>query len=280
MVNIALIGVGYWGSKLKKYLDENPNFHLKYVCDSKSDLNEVWNDPQVTAVVVATRNDSHYSLVKLALLHGKNVLVEKPLALKTVECEELKQISIDHNRLLLVDYTWTFSKGIQEAKNLIQAGVIGKVLGIEMAVRHLGRFGGGSVYWLLGSHMLSILDMFTPIRDLSFKKNDLVTYSGEVETGVIYFTGEMSGQIVVSLNHPEKEIKTAFYGEKGTITYDPSLKVEKYERLNWTLGSKLPREYAEFSFDETNNLRYVVESFAQGLYSNIDRAIAITSILE
>lgn len=285
MVNVALIGVGYWGSKLERYLDENPNFHLKYLCNSKSDLSKVWKDNQVSAVVIATRNDSHCSLTKTALLHNKSVLVEKPLALKVSECEELKRIVIDQNQMLLVEYTWTFSKGLQKARLVVEEGKLGKILGIEMSVRHLGRFGGGSVYWLLGSHMLSVLDMFVPLKTLSFKKTDLVVYKGEVETGVISFSGEVSGQIVISLNYPRKETKVIIYGEQGTIIYEPSfLQVERYKRLPWTVGSKLPRESVEYCFDEGNNLRYAIEYFHQALLrkvgSNVDRAIEVTRVLE
>ena len=60
MINCALIGCGYWGSKLKRYIEENQDFSLKYICNSKSDLNEVWNDKEITAVVVATPNKTHY----------------------------------------------------------------------------------------------------------------------------------------------------------------------------------------------------------------------------
>lgn len=287
-INTALIGIGYWGSKLKRYIEENRDFNLKYVYNSRSDLNEIWSDKEVTAVVVATRNDTHYPIVKSALLHGKNVLSEKPLALKTEECEELKQIALDKNLLLLVEYTYTFSKALQQAQSIVKEGEIGEILGFEMAVRHLGRFKGGSVYWLLGSHMLSVLDMFIPIKNLSFEKTDLVTYDGEVETGAISFKkGDISGRIVVSLNYPGKEVRVIIYGDKGTIIYNPvsqpSLQVEKYERLKWTVASQLPREHTEFSIDEGNNLSYAVEYFSATLQrkaeGNVDKAIAITRIL-
>lgn len=289
MIDCALVGCGYWGSKLKRYIEENQNFNLKYICNSKSDLNEVWNDKQITAVVVATRNETHYSIVKSALLHGKNVLSEKPLALKTEECEELKEIALDSNLLLLVEYTYTFSRALRKAKEMVGEGEIGKILGLEMAIKHLGRFKGGNVYWLLGSHMLSVLDMFIPLKDLSFQKTDLVNYDGQVETGIISFKkGDVSGQIVVSLNYPGKETRIIIYGEKGTIIYDPvsrpSLKVERYERLRWTVADKLPREHMDFHIDEANNLRYAIEHFVEALKGkaegNTDRAVAITRILE
>jgi len=289
MINVALIGCGYWGSKLRRYIEENNDFNLRYICDSKSDLDEVWNDEQVNAVVIATRNDTHYSIAKAVLLHNKNVLCEKPLALKTEECEELKQIALTRNLTLTVEYTYTFSRSLRLAVKMVEEGEIGRVLGIEACTRHLGRFGGGSVYWLLGSHMLSVLDMFVPVKDLSFWKRDLVTFEGEVETGITLFEGEnVRGQIVVSLNYPGKETRVIVYGEKGTIIYDPisrpSLRIVKYERAKWVVGDKLLQERSEIHYDESNNLRYVIEYFAQALRgeveSNIDRAVVITRVLE
>lgn len=289
MIGCALIGCGYWGSKLKRYIEENQNFSLKYICNSKSDLNEVWNDKEITAVVVATPNKTHYPIVKSALLHGKNILSEKPLALAAAECKELKQIARDRNLLLLIEYTYTFSKALLKAQSMVREGEVGKLLGLEMMVRHLGRFKGGSVYWLLASHMLSVLDMFIPIKDLSFKKTDLVTHQGQVETGAISFKGgDVSGQIVVSLNYPGKETRVIIYGETGTIIYNPvsqpALQVENYERLKWTVAAKLPRKHREFCIDESNNLYYAVEHFYKVLTrqaeDNAERAVSITRILE
>lgn len=289
MLNVALIGCGYWGSKLKRYIEGNQGFCLKYVCNSKSDLTEVWNDRQVTAVVVATPNDTHYSITRAALLHGKHVLVEKPLALRVEECEELKQIALDNNQVLFVEYTWTFSRGVRKARSTVQEGEIGTVLSIEMAMRRLGRFQGGGAYWLEASHMLCILDMFVPLGDLAFGKTDLVVNNGEVETGIISFVNDdISGQIVVSLNYPGKETRVIIYGKKGTIIFNPecqpSLQVEKYEKIRWMLPSELPRKHVDFYINETNNLRYAIEHFHKAIVGtaedNVNRAIAITRVLE
>jgi len=289
MFGCALIGQGYWGSKLKRYIEENPGFSLKYVCNSGSDLGGVWTDPEVSAVVIATPNATHYPLVKQALMSGKHVLSEKPLALTAGECADLRQTASDRSLKLLVEYTYTFSRALRQARQMVGDGEIGSVLGIEMMVRHLGRFGGGSVYWLLASHMLSVLDMFIPLKDTDFTKADLVTRRGDVETGVIRFRyRDISGQLVVSLNYPGKETRIIIYGEEGTIVYDPaaaaSLVVEKYERLKWTVAADLPRGRREFRLDESHNLRYAIEYFLAVLEgreeSNADRAVAITEILE
>jgi len=289
MFNVALIGCGYWGSKLKRYIEECEDFNLKCAYDSKSDLNEVWDNKDICAVVVAVRNEQRYSIVKDALLYGKHAMCEKPLALKTVEANELKQLAIDYNLSLVVDFTWTFSKGLQKATELVFGGEIGDMLGIEMDIKHLGRFYGGSVYWLLGSHGLSILDMFLTLRQLDFSKKDLVVNDGNVETGVINFTGrQTSGQILLSLNYPGKTAEVIIYGSKGTIIYSPlkqpSLTIENYERLEWTLGSELPKTRTTYCIDESNNLRYAIGYFAEVLkgnpVGNLERAVAITEILE
>jgi len=270
-------------------LEEDENLRLKCVCNSKSDLNEVWKDEQVKAVVIATPNETHYPIVKSALINGKSVLSEKPLALKLSECEELSQIASDNGLVLLVEYVYTFSPGLKQAQSMIENGEIGRVLGIEMEVRHLGRFKGGSVYWLLGSHMLSVLDMFTPIKELSFKKEDLVIFNGAVETGIISFkNANLSGRIVVSLNYPGKESRIIIYGETGTVIYNPviqpTLQIENYERIKWTVADLLPRKHREFRIDESNNLYYVIEHFGMAAKGqaegNAERAVNITKILE
>ncbi len=283
-----MIGVGYWGSKLKRYIEENKNINLKYICNSSFNLNQVWNDKSVTAVVVATPNETHYKIVKTALLNNKNVLSEKPLTLRTKECEELKSLSEKKKLVLHTEYTYTFSKALNKAVEWVEEGKIGQLLSVEMNIKHLGRFGGGSVYWLLGSHMLSVLDMFVPLRELDFSRKDLVVNEGEVETGIIMFDGKIHGQIIISLNYVSKDVNIILYGEYGTIIYNPLiqpvLQVTTYKRLKWTIYDKLPKKTETLARDEGNNLQYSIESFYSILKgeekSNIETAVEITRILE
>jgi len=288
-MKIALIGTGYWGSKLKIYLEENINFNLKYLCDSKTDLKEVWADDEVEAVVVATRNDSHYDLTRRALEAGKHVLVEKPLALKARQAEAVRMNARARGLKVVTEYVFTFSKALALAQKTVAEGDIGRLLGVDFSAKHLGRFGGGSVYWLLGSHWMSVLDMFMPLETLTFSRHDLVVYDGEVESGVIGFDGDgFAGQISVSLNHPEKEVQATLYGEKGTVTYspsvNPSLRVVLYERPRWTIADKIPRKVTEFSLGESHNLRNTVEYFWDVLCGvkedNLERSVKVTQLLD
>jgi predicted dehydrogenase len=282
-MNVALIGHGYWGKILEKYIVKD--FNLKYVCDSKSDLNEVWGDKDCTSVIVAVRNEQRYSIVKQALLSGKNVLAEKPLALKWDEAQELAVLADKNDLSLVIDYTFTVSKGLLLASELVKQGKIGDLLGFDMAVNHLAPFGGGSVYWILGSHTLSVLNMFIPLESLSYKKHDIVIHNGEIETGVIVTN---KGQIHLSLNYPDKTVEVVLYGSKGTIVYNPnktdSLIVDNYERKTWVKMPDVPHKREICQFDESDNLKYIMAYFKDVIkgkaQSNVDTALMITNILE
>lgn len=289
MFNVALIGHGYWGSKLERYIKENSNFKLKYICDSKCNLNEVWYDKDVSAVIIAVRNEQRYQITKDALINNKHVLSEKPLSMTTAQANILKNLSVENNLILTTDYTFTFSKAIKIALEKIKSKSIGKLLGMDMIVKHIAPFGNGSVYWVLGSHMLSILDMFVPIKELSFSKQDIVTYDNEVETGIINFQKQdFKGQIHLSLNYPSKQVEIVFYGENGTIVYNPkefqSLIIQYYKRVAKLREENLPKSQQKLSIDESNNLKYTIEHFHNVLIgkeqSNLETAVEITRILE
>ncbi len=287
-ISVALIGSGYWGSKLKKYIEGSKKFNLKCVCNSKSDLSKIWKDKSIEAVVIATPNSTHFKLAYWTLLSEKHVMVEKPLALTTKECVNLHLLSRKKKKVLLTEYTYTFSRALKKAREIINSGELGNLIAMDMSAKHLGRFGGGSVYWLLGSHMLSVLDMFHPIKKLTFKRKDILIHKGEIESGIITFDGTITGQISLSLNYPWKETHVVFYCEYGTIKYNPreniSLEVVNYERFVWTVDDKLPQWTKEFNIDEKNNLKFGIEEFYDCIKGskkdNITRAVQITRILE
>lgn len=284
MIKTALIGHGYWGSILLRYLKADKRFSVRHICDSKTDMNQVW--PDVKVVVVATPIDTHYHVVKEALLQNKHVLSEKPLALKTKECLELQKLAEEKGLILAVEYTQTFSKSLKKATEEID---IGKIRAIEMSVKQLGRFLKWDVYWLMASHCLSILDMFVPLQKLEFRRLDFITDGRRAETGQILFWNEQTkGQISLSLNFPGKEYQVVVYGKKGTIVYDtttkPTLKVTWYRKTPKKLPPDLIIKKKSWTIDEKNNLKHAVDYFYKVLKgkekTNLKRAIKVTEILE
>jgi len=275
MAKIGLIGFGYQGKRLLKYLDEI--FDVRWIFGRSlersgrftNSIEQVLNS-DIEAVVVATPMATHYQIVKDALLHGKHVLSEKPLALNIRECEELKEISAGRGLTLLTEYTLTFSPGLAKASELL--ATVGGPRNIEMVKRQWGRFGREDVHWLLSSHLLAVLDMFVPLHELEFHKKDyFIRSNGHAESSLILFTGRVSGDIKVSINYPGKEMKIVIYGENGIIIYEPP-----FVRVEATGLSK------SFYYNEEHNFRHVVRYFhdaIEGKPDNIERAIAVTNII-
>ena len=109
-VGVAVVGCGYWGPNLARNVVEHPALRLQALCDRDPvqlqalaarhiharalvDLDEVLDDDMVEAVVVATPPRTHHALVKRALLAGKHVLVEKPLATTLTHAYELADLA-------------------------------------------------------------------------------------------------------------------------------------------------------------------------------------------
>jgi len=273
MYKLALIGVGYWGSKLRTYIEESDEFALKYACDSKTELNQVWDDSDIRAVVIATPNETHYSLARSALLSGKHVLVEKPPAMTFQECSELYDLSRGNRLGLLTDYTYTLSESLQKAQAL--ANSIGDFLVVAITIKRIDRFDNRDVYQVLGSHSLSILSMFAPLSLLRFQRLDTVRENGRVRAGMLAFASkQLVGRIDIDLKGRRKT-EVTIHGQHGDVTYEPS----KSTPLTATISGK----ELTFRFDETHNLRYVLEYFHRVIkgevQDNLITAMSISRIL-
>src|SRR5215472_23777 len=117
-VSVGVVGCGYWGRNLVRNLYELESLHA--ICDveqarldemSKSfdvkttqDFDELLAFPKIDAVVIAAPAAQHYTLARQAILAGKDVFVEKPLALRLEEGEELVKLAKQHARILMVGH--------------------------------------------------------------------------------------------------------------------------------------------------------------------------------
>ena len=295
--NVALIGNGYWGGKIERYVTE----HLALTCvaDTHTDLRrEVW-DTDVNGVIIATPIETHYELTKQALLHGKHVLVEKPITTDVGQAIELKELAERRGLKIGVEYTQSFSPAVLKAAEEIEK--IGKLRFVEMSTKHLGRFYDSDVYWVLASHHLSILALFIPLEAVQCKFDNQVLYEGDVgrcTTGSIGFEcktwdaigGEevdVRGRVDVSLNFPGKEMMATFYGDNGTLKYNPvdgpSLQLTLYNRKPLALPDELTEAQEEWRYDEMNSLQYSLAYFKDlmegNAVSNLETAIQITRLL-
>lgn len=130
-LNAAVIGFGYWGPNIARNLVAHENFDLKYICDSSpnsrkqavqkypqikiiSCCKNIFSDQSIIAVFIATPPSTHFALAKEALIAGKHVLVEKPLACTSLECRELIELAQKKGCSLMVDHTFAYTGAVRK----------------------------------------------------------------------------------------------------------------------------------------------------------------------
>jgi predicted dehydrogenase len=173
-LRFGVIGWGYWGPKIARNLDGLSQVSVAMVADmdqrrlasinvsqpwirTTTQVDDVFNS-DVDGVVIATPVRTHYQLAKAALLHGKHVLVEKPLTTNVAEAEELVALAKELKLTLMVGHTFEYSPAVNELRKLIQNGDMGKVYCVETERVNLGLFRSDTnVIWDLAPHDVSIL---------------------------------------------------------------------------------------------------------------------------
>lgn len=176
MLKCAILGFGYWGPNLVRNFNSVADCKVKYVCDFREerlslvnkqyqniittkDFNEVLNDTEIDAVIIATPVFTHFELAKKALLKGKNVLLEKPMTSTSKEAYELFELAQKVNKLIMVDHTFLYTGAVQKMKQLIESGSIGNVKYFDSTRINLGLFQPDiNVLWDLAPHDISILN--------------------------------------------------------------------------------------------------------------------------
>src|SRR5712691_8835221 len=173
-LSFGVIGWGYWGPKIARNLDNLQDAKVTMVADLDArrlaHLSVKYSEMRTTTqiecvfhsdvdgVVIATPLRTHYRLAKEALLHGKHVLVEKPLTASVAEAEELIALANEQQRILMVGHTFEYSPAVNELRKLVQGGDLGKIYCIEAERLNLGLFRSDiNVIWDLAPHDVSIL---------------------------------------------------------------------------------------------------------------------------
>ena len=176
MLKCAILGFGYWGPNLVRNFNSVADCKVKYVCDFREerlalvqkqyqniittkDFDEVLNDAEVDAVIIATPVFTHFELAKKALLKGKHVLLEKPMTSTSKEAYELYDLAQKVKKLIMVDHTFLYTGAVQKMKQLIDSGSIGNVKYFDSTRINLGLFQPDiNVLWDLAPHDISILN--------------------------------------------------------------------------------------------------------------------------
>jgi predicted dehydrogenase len=175
IVRVGLAGLGYWGPNLARNFGAIPGAELTWLCDSDdarlaelgarhpgvrttTDLGDLLADEEVDAVVLATPVVTHAELARRALLAGKHVLVEKPMALVADEAEELVALAEERDLVLMPGHLLLYHPGVRMLKELVESGQLGDVLYVYGNRQNLGQLRKDeNALGSLGSHDLAVI---------------------------------------------------------------------------------------------------------------------------
>ncbi|MFQ5639167.1 MAG: Gfo/Idh/MocA family oxidoreductase [bacterium] len=264
-IKIAHIGAGYWGKNIIRNLYDLQA--LSCICDTNvevfdtfrkpfpsvhftHDFDTILKDNAISAVSIATPAATHFQIVREALLAGKDVFVEKPLALNPEEGEELAQLAQERQRILMVGHILRFHPAIERIKELMDSGVLGRVGYCYSNRLNLGKVRKEeNILWSFAPHDISVLIY------LMGEPPEEVTASGEImlQPGihdmtltVLKWKSGVMAHINVSWLHPFKEHRFVVVGDKAMLVFDDTQKQNKlvlYDRgIDFVSGEPVKRD--------------------------------------
>jgi len=246
-INIAVIGAGYWGTKLvNEYLALSKKRHdlkLQAIADKspeslcsirerfslpdsmlKKDYDKILEDPKITGVHIATPNETHYEIAMKAIAAGKNILLEKPMCLTSSDAFRLARQAEKNGAVLLIGHIFRFNNAVNRVKQMVENGEIDKVRCLELRwVSAMSPPHGRDIIFDLAPHPVDILNhifeewptkVYAEGRSYERKKAGLEE--------VAFVTMEFPGDIVASLtlswvHHGPRERTVFIINEKNAI---------------------------------------------------------------
>ena len=241
MVNIGVIGCGYWGQNLVRTFSQMKGVRLMAVAELDEKriayLNEYYPnvtvyrshrellaEPKIDAVVVATPASDHYAVGMEALKAGKHLFVEKPLTLKSLEAEEMTKLAEERGRILMVGHTFEYNPAVRKIKDYIKGGDLGEVYYVYSQRLNLGQVRRDvNVFWNLAPHDISIVLCWLEEEPESVSAKGVTVLQKGIEDVVFLhmkFPSGRSAHIHTSWLDPNKIRKMTVVGSKKMVVYD------------------------------------------------------------
>ena len=271
-VRVGVIGCGYWGPQLVRNFHELPAAELVAVAEPRLDRLEhvrqlypntrLYADHRallatdVDAVVVATPIDTHYSLVRDAILARKHVLVEKPLTASVGQAMELIALAENMGVTLMTGHTFLYNPAVRQLKSLLKSGELGRVYYVDSARLSLGLFQRHvNVVWDLAPHDLSILSYLLeqPPVAVSARGSTCVQSSVyDVAYLEVMFASGVSANIHVSWLDPAKVRRITVVGDQKMAVYNDVALVEKIRVYDKGVKPPATDTFGEFQMSYRN----------------------------
>jgi len=240
MIKIGLVGGGSWGRNLIRNFYELGD--LSIICDNREELRKVYREKypevlfmtdyrellnsDVDAIVIATPAKLHYEMAKRAILHDKDVFVEKPLSLNLNDADKLVDCAIINDKILMVGHILQYHPAVMRLRELIDNDDLGIIRYIYSNRLNFGKIRTEeNVLWSFAPHDISVILILLnemPIYISCAGDSYLQPHEkiADVTITNLFFKSKVHAHIFVSWLHPFKEQKLIVVGSKSMAVFD------------------------------------------------------------
>ena len=236
---IALVGCGYWGKNLCR------NFHalgaLSLVVDANKNgqntarsiapdiqvtdsLDDVLRNDQILGISLATPAETHADLAIKAMYAGKDVFVEKPMALTIEDAEKMKHIAEQTGRILMVGHLLEYHPAIIKLRELIATGELGKINYIYSNRLNFGKVRTEeNALWSFAPHDIALILRLigqAPVEVSACGGSYLTEGIADTTVSNLRFDNDSRAHIFVSWLHPFKEQRLVVVGDKNMAIFN------------------------------------------------------------
>ncbi len=254
LINVGVIGYGYWGPNIVRNFAEVAGARVVAVSDfnrerlSKvqarypsvkvtTNSRDLFEDPKIDAIAIATPVSSHFDLAWAALQAGKHVLVEKPMTATSEQAVRLIEEANRRQLVLMVDHTFVYTGAVRKMRELLTSNGIGDIYYYDSVRVNLGLFQHDvNVIWDLAVHDLAIMDYVLGLNPTAISATGMSHLTGGPENIAyltLFFNDNLIAHINVNWLAPVKVRRTLIGGSQKMIVYDdiePSEKVKVYDK--------------------------------------------------
>jgi predicted dehydrogenase len=238
---VGIVGLGHWGPNLLRVLADMEEVKISWICDldpnrlrqfgrrypsaeATTRCEDLFQDPELDAVLIATPVFTHYELASQSLRSGKHTFVEKPLASSTGQAEELLELADAGDLILMCGHTFIYSPPVRAVKSLLQRGDLGELYFISSSRVNLGLHQSDvSVIWDLGPHDFSILRYWLdemPESVSATGRDSIISGIPDVAFVTLQFPSGVLANVEMSWLAPSKLRRTVLVGSEKMVVYD------------------------------------------------------------
>jgi predicted dehydrogenase len=282
--SVAVVGCGHWGKNLVRNLYNLGA--LEMVCDTTevgrataaqiapgvpivSSIDEI----TASAVMIATPASTHYQIARYALETGRDVFVEKPLALTYAQGRQLVQIARDRNRILMVGHVLEYHPAIVRLVEMVHRGDLGTVYYIYSNRLSLGKVRREeNILWSFAPHDIAVILRLLgamPIQVTATGGSYIQPNITDVTVTNLLFDHGVRAHIHVSWLHPFKEQRLVVIGSRKMASFNDIAKelILYDQRVELREGEPIPiRGNGDLiAFDDTEPLRLECEAFLRAI---------------